>query len=156
MIQARLLIVPLSAALLSACVVAPYPARRVVYSQPVAAYSQPVPIDSDEVVVDVAPPAPYVEVVPAIPFTVPSGSAATGAGAVTVTNGCRDAGTGRAPATPGDRTPGFSKVATGACTAAGSGAERAVQSRIASKTAAVVLTACCATCAALAASACSG
>ena len=69
MIQARLLIVPLSAALLSACVVAPYPARRVVYSQPVPAYSQPVPIDSDEVVVDVAPPAPYVEVVPAIPFT---------------------------------------------------------------------------------------
>ena len=74
MLPTRLLIVPLSAALLSACVVAPYPGR-VVYSQPVPAYAQPapgyaqpVPADGDEVVVDVAPPAPYVEVVPAIPF----------------------------------------------------------------------------------------
>ena len=76
MLPTRLLIVPLfSTALLSACVVAPYPGGRVVYSQPVPAYgqpapgySQPVPYDSDEVVVDVAPPASYVEVVPAIPF----------------------------------------------------------------------------------------
>jgi hypothetical protein len=59
----------LSALTLSACVVAPYP-QRVVYSQPVPAgqaaggqYS-----DGVEAVVDVAPPAPYVEVVPAIPF----------------------------------------------------------------------------------------
>lgn len=69
-----LLIVPLAAAsLLSACVVAPYPARRVVYAQPAPTYAQPVPaysqpVEDDEVVVDVAPPAPYVEVVPAIPF----------------------------------------------------------------------------------------
>jgi hypothetical protein len=69
MIQPRLLIVPLAAALLSACVVAPYPARRVVYSEPVPAGLQPVPGDADEAVVDVAPPSPYVEVVPAIPFT---------------------------------------------------------------------------------------
>ncbi len=73
MIPTRLLIVPLAAALLSACVVAPYPAHRVVYSQPVPAYSQPgyaqpVPVDGAEIVVDVAPPAPYVEVVPVIPF----------------------------------------------------------------------------------------
>lgn len=61
MLQPRLLIVSLSAALLSACVVAPYPTRPVVYSQPVPAYG-------DEVVTDVAPPAPYVEVVPAIPY----------------------------------------------------------------------------------------
>ncbi|HWH85007.1 MAG TPA: hypothetical protein VNU71_22510 [Burkholderiaceae bacterium] len=73
MIQTRLLIVPLSALLLSACVVAPYPARPVVYSQPIPAYRQPVPQygeadPADEAVVDIAPPAPYVEVVPAIPF----------------------------------------------------------------------------------------
>jgi hypothetical protein len=56
----KLLVVSMSAVmLLSACVVAPYP-RRVVYGEPV-------PVDS-QVVVDVAPPAPYVEVVPAIPF----------------------------------------------------------------------------------------
>jgi hypothetical protein len=64
----RLLIVvaPVSALLLlSACVVAPYP-QRVVYSQPVPA-GQAVPYDST-VVVDVAPPAPYVEVVPVAPF----------------------------------------------------------------------------------------
>ena len=70
-----LLIVPLAAtSLLSACVVAPYPARRVVYTQPAPVYSQPVPEysqgvpDDGGVVVDIAPPAPYVEVVPAIPF----------------------------------------------------------------------------------------
>jgi hypothetical protein len=76
MLPTRLLILaPLSAALLSACIVAPYPGRPVVYSQPVPAYAQPapaygqpVPTDGDEAVVDVAPPAPYVEVVPAIPF----------------------------------------------------------------------------------------
>lgn len=61
MLQPRLLIVPLTAALLSACVVAPYPERPVVYTQPVPAYG-------DGVVTDVAPPAPYVEVVPAIPY----------------------------------------------------------------------------------------
>jgi hypothetical protein len=56
----KLLLVSMSAVmLLSACVVAPYP-RRVVYTEPV-------PVDS-QVVVDVAPPAPYVEVVPAIPY----------------------------------------------------------------------------------------
>jgi hypothetical protein len=60
----RLLIVSLSAVLLSACIVAPYP-RRV-------AYGEPVPADSYEqqgaVIVDIAPPAPYVEVVPVIPY----------------------------------------------------------------------------------------
>jgi len=67
-----LLIASMSAVMLSACVVAPYP-QRVVYSQPVPAgqpyypEGQPVPVEST-VVVDVAPPAPYVEVVPAIPF----------------------------------------------------------------------------------------
>jgi hypothetical protein len=70
MLHPRLLIVaPLSAVLLSACVVAPYP-QRVVYSQPVPVGQpqyQPVPADST-VVVDVAPPAPYVEVVPVAPF----------------------------------------------------------------------------------------
>ena len=59
----RLLVASLSAAmLLSACVVAPYP-RRVVYSEPV-----PVGADEGAVIVDVAPPPPYVEVVPAVPF----------------------------------------------------------------------------------------
>ena len=67
MLHPRLLIVvPLSALLLSACVVAPYPRERVVYAQPVP-MSEPVPVEST-VVVDVAPPAPYVEVVPVAPF----------------------------------------------------------------------------------------
>ena len=56
--RTKLLVVAMSAVMLSACVVSPYP-RRVVYSEPVPA---------DSVIVDVAPPAPYVEVVPAIPF----------------------------------------------------------------------------------------
>ena len=74
MFQTRLLIVPLAAALLSACIVAPYPSRRAVYSQPVPVGVQPVPYGGygnygDEVVVvDIAPPAPYVEVVPVIPY----------------------------------------------------------------------------------------
>ena len=62
-------IVSMSAITLSACVVAPYP-NRVVYSQPVPA-AQAAPLGEGEqpgVVVDVAPPAPYVEVVPAMPF----------------------------------------------------------------------------------------
>lgn len=70
-IRSRLLIVPLAAAGLSACVVAPYPARPGVYAQPVPAYSRPAPspyYDDGQVVVDLAPPAPYVEVVPALPF----------------------------------------------------------------------------------------
>lgn len=69
-VRSRLLIVPLAAASLTACVVAPYPARPVVYSQPVPAYSRPVPqvYEDGQVIVDLAPPAPYVEVVPAIPF----------------------------------------------------------------------------------------
>jgi hypothetical protein len=63
----RLLMAPLCAAALSACVVAPYPARRVVYTQPVPLVSQPVPY-GDEVVVDVAPPALYRETVPVTPY----------------------------------------------------------------------------------------
>jgi hypothetical protein len=69
-----LLIVPIAAAMLSACVVEPYP-RRVVYAQPVPVNPQPAPAYvaapagmEDEYVVDMAPPAPNVEVVPAIPF----------------------------------------------------------------------------------------
>ena len=55
----KLLIVSASAAMLSACVVAPYPQRVV--------YAQPVPVE-ESIVVDVAPPAPYVEVVPVMPY----------------------------------------------------------------------------------------
>jgi len=66
MFQTRLLIAPLAAVLMTACVVAPYPARRVVYTQPARVYAEPA--YQDEAVVDVAPPPPYVEVVPAIPF----------------------------------------------------------------------------------------
>jgi hypothetical protein len=57
-------IAALSTAALSACVIAPYPGRAV-YGQPSAPggyYEEP------GVVVDAAPPAPYVEVHPAIPF----------------------------------------------------------------------------------------
>lgn len=69
MLQTRLLMVPLTAVLMTACVVAPYPGRRVVYAQPVPGYSQaPGTVYEDEAVVDVGPPAPYVEVVPVIPF----------------------------------------------------------------------------------------
>ena len=67
-----LLILPAAAAVLSACVVAPYPPRRVVYAQPAPVAPMPAPVyvqePVDEYVVDVAPPAPYVEVVPAIPY----------------------------------------------------------------------------------------
>lgn len=64
MAQFKLSLVALAAASLSACVVAPHP-RRVVYAEPIPAgvgYEQP------GVVVDIAPPAPYVEVVPVIPY----------------------------------------------------------------------------------------
>ena len=71
MLNPRLLIASLSATmLLSACVVAPYP-RRVVYTEPVPAGGPVPPVGYEQqpdVVVDLAPPAPYVEVVPAIPF----------------------------------------------------------------------------------------
>lgn len=62
MLHPRLLILPLTAVLLSACIVAPYP-RHAVYAEPMPV-GAPVPL----VVVDVAPPAPYVQVVPAIPY----------------------------------------------------------------------------------------
>ncbi len=45
---------------LSACVVAPYPQRQVVYPQPAP--------DEPEIIVGVAPPAPYVEVIAVAPF----------------------------------------------------------------------------------------
>lgn len=65
MLRARLVLVaPLTAAMLSACVVAPYPARPVVYSQPAPAYAPPV----EEYVVDTPPPAPYAEVIPPLPY----------------------------------------------------------------------------------------
>ena len=66
MLRIKLAAAALVALSLSACVVAPYPARRVVYSEPVPAGAAPVP--TQEVVVDYAPPPPQVEVVPAIPF----------------------------------------------------------------------------------------
>ena len=53
------LVVSLSAMMLSACVVAPYPRQ--------GAYYGAGPMQSN-IVVDVAPPAPYAEVVPVIPF----------------------------------------------------------------------------------------
>ena len=53
----KLVLAALSALALSACVVAPYP-RYAVAAEP--GYEGPV--------VDVAPPSPYVEVVPVIPF----------------------------------------------------------------------------------------
>jgi len=53
---------------LSACVVAPYP-QRVYAPQPVPAGPGPAyGYGEEDVVVDVAPPAPYVEVVPAVPY----------------------------------------------------------------------------------------
>jgi hypothetical protein len=77
MLHPRLLIAAATAALLSACVVAPYPGR-VVYGQPGPGYGQPVPgyvqtypeaaYAQPGVIVDIAPPSPYVEVVPAIPY----------------------------------------------------------------------------------------
>ena len=57
MLKLKLVTVALSALALSACVVAPYP-RQAYYSD----------AGGPVVVTDVAPPAPYVEVVPAIPF----------------------------------------------------------------------------------------
>ena len=59
MLHPKLLIVSLSAILLSACVVAPYP-RNVVYAEPRGYDSV--------VVVDAAPPPLYVEVTPVMPY----------------------------------------------------------------------------------------
>lgn len=57
----KLALVAASAALtLSACVVAPYPGGRVVYND--SAY------DQELAVTGVAPPPPYAEVVPVVPF----------------------------------------------------------------------------------------
>jgi len=53
----RFLIVPLVALALSACIVAPYPRQQAYYGD-----------GSQGVLVDVAPPAPYVEVIPIMPF----------------------------------------------------------------------------------------
>lgn len=61
----RLLLIPAVSALLAGCVVAPYP-HRPVYSQPVPSiYNDPY---DGGAVVEVAPPPPRVEVIPAIPF----------------------------------------------------------------------------------------
>ena len=66
----RLVSVAAGALALSACVVAPYP-RQVAYGGPVygqPGYGGPVVEDGATIVVDVAPPAPYVEVVPVLPY----------------------------------------------------------------------------------------
>lgn len=77
MTQVRLALVLLPTALLAACAVSPYPypSRRVVYTRPVPAYlepapvyAQPIPGEGDNVVVDIAPPAPLIEAVPPAPF----------------------------------------------------------------------------------------
>ena len=69
--RTRLLLVASSVLALSACVVAPYP-RHAVYGAPgygAPVYGAPVPMNEGPVVVvDVAPPAPYVEVVPVMPY----------------------------------------------------------------------------------------
>lgn len=54
----KVVAVALSALALSACVVAPYPRQAVYYPE----------TSGSVVVTDVAPPAPYAEVVPAVPF----------------------------------------------------------------------------------------
>jgi hypothetical protein len=58
MTNPKVIATALSALALSACIVAPYPRQAAYYPEP----SGPV------AVVDVAPPAPYVEVIPTIPF----------------------------------------------------------------------------------------
>jgi hypothetical protein len=60
-LHAKVLLITLSGALLSACVIAPYP-----YGRQSAYY--PANGGDSRVVTDVPPPAPYAEVVPAIPF----------------------------------------------------------------------------------------
>ncbi len=55
----RVLVPALSALLMSACVMVPYPQHR---PEPYRAYGEPVAS------ADVPPPAPYVEVVPVVPF----------------------------------------------------------------------------------------
>ena len=67
MSRLKFLVLPALALVLSACVVAPYP-RQVAYGQGSGyGYGQPVPAQN-EVYVNVAPPAPYVEVIPVLPF----------------------------------------------------------------------------------------
>ena len=65
-----LLVFAATSALLSACVVAPYP-HRAVYAQPAPAYPAPAPGYDEEAPMaeaPMAPPAPYAEVIPVIPF----------------------------------------------------------------------------------------
>ena len=77
----KLIVAALSVCALSACVIAPYPRQAGYYPEP------------GGVVSDVAPPAPYAEVMPVVPFPARSGSAGTGAGRVGATTGYRAAGT---------------------------------------------------------------
>jgi hypothetical protein len=65
-----LLILAAASAALSACVVAPYPQRQV-YAQPAPAYPAPPPANDEDgplVEAPLAPPAPYAEVIPVMPF----------------------------------------------------------------------------------------
>lgn len=61
--RANLVVLAAATAVLSGCVVAPYPRRAVVYAPPPAYENSP-----PEVYVDIPPPAPYVEVIPVLPF----------------------------------------------------------------------------------------
>jgi hypothetical protein len=62
----KLIVAALSVCALSACVIAPYPPQAGYYPEP------------GGVVSDVAPPAPYAEVMPVVPFPARSGSAGLG------------------------------------------------------------------------------
>ncbi|MEO5696724.1 MAG: hypothetical protein ABIQ60_06260 [Burkholderiaceae bacterium] len=62
--RSRLFLLAPVTALLTACVVAPYPySRGAVYGDPGPSYGY-----GSGVIVDVAPPRPYVEVVPPLPY----------------------------------------------------------------------------------------
>ena len=65
---ARALIVLFCVASLSACVVAPYRAYGGSYGQLVPPVNQGGVYDQPSIVVDIAPPAPYFEVIPVLPF----------------------------------------------------------------------------------------
>ncbi|WP_423455142.1 hypothetical protein [Ottowia sp. VDI28] len=101
-------------AALTGCVVAPAPGP--VYGGP--AYP------SDNVYAPVAPPAPYTEVIPVVPFPGAIWVGGTGTGQVAATSGCQAAMNARAPVIGTSRAVG-SRLAVGAgsCTGAAGCAE---------------------------------
>ena len=103
----KLIVAALSVCALSACVIAPYPRQAGYYPEP-----------SGVIVSDVAPPAPYAEVMPVVPFPARSGSAGLGLVGWAPQLDTGPLGPWSPGATPGTRTAGKAAADAGICRAA--------------------------------------